>query len=61
MALDSTLVGDVKHNLHPVIGWLRLAEHDGRPLTEGQLRSAAEKLLTAIQLVEAAVDDGQGS
>lgn len=50
MATERT-VGDVQHNLHPVMGWLQLALADGKPLTEGQMRSALEKLALAVEAV----------
>lgn len=51
MATDRT-VGDVQHNLHPIMGWLSLALADGTSLSEGQMRSALEKLALAIEAVK---------
>ena len=50
------LKGDVKHNLSPVLGWLRLAIHDDTPLTPGQMVSAEAKLSAIMALIDTLPD-----
>lgn len=46
---NAELVGSINHEVQPVIGWLRLAIVDGKPLTEQQMDAAVEKLYRALE------------
>lgn len=46
--MNKELAGDIQHEVAPVIGWLRLALADGKPLTTGQMGAAVEKLMRAL-------------
>lgn len=44
--------GNIQHNVNPVLGWLRLAVHDGKTLTQAQMESAIEKLTNVLNEVQ---------
>jgi hypothetical protein len=46
-----SIQGDVNHNVQPVIGWLRMAIHDGTSLTTAQMEAAVEKLYETVRIV----------
>jgi hypothetical protein len=41
--------GNIHHNIQPVIGWMRLAIHDDKPLTKAQMEAAVAKLYLALE------------
>lgn len=46
---NAELVGNISHEVQPIIGWMRLAIADGNPLTEQQMTAAVEKLYRALE------------
>ena len=50
--MNKDLVGDINHNVQPVIGWLRLAIADEKPLTTAQMEAAVKKLYLALDAAD---------
>lgn len=46
---NAELVGNISHEVQPIIGWLRLCLADGTVLTEQQMEAAVEKLYRALE------------
>lgn len=46
--MNKELVGNIHHNVQPVIGWLRLCIADDKPLTTAQMEAAVVKLHLAL-------------
>lgn len=46
--MNKDLVGNIHHNVQPVIGWLRMALHNDKPMTTAQMEAAVEKLYLAL-------------